>query len=114
MSYGHGTGLLGNYPSSGSRGHLGSSISDYPESGSSQLGYGNFESYDDYSHSYRDYEQEREMERYSMSRDHGYGGMGGYGHDRSEVRFTKRKKGSRTSTHYYMILDLEGTELTEM
>ncbi|XP_020370824.1 ribonucleoprotein PTB-binding 1 isoform X1 [Rhincodon typus] len=110
MSYGHGTGLLGNYPSSGSRGHLGSSISDYPESGSSQLGYGNFESYDDYSHSYRDYEQEsemerypisrnpglrgysrdrneeREMERYSMSRDHGYGGMGGYGHDRSEER----------------------------
>ncbi|XP_060710987.1 ribonucleoprotein PTB-binding 1 [Hemiscyllium ocellatum] len=110
MSYGHGTGLLGNYPSSGSRGHLGSSISDYPESGSSQLSYGSYESYDNYSHSYRDYEQEsemeryplsrnpglrgysrdrneeREMERYSMSRDPGYGGMGGYGQDQSEER----------------------------
>ncbi|XP_072346932.1 ribonucleoprotein PTB-binding 1 isoform X2 [Scyliorhinus torazame] len=114
MSYGQSTGLLGNYPSSISRGQQGSSISDYPESGSSQLSYGNFESYDDYNHSYRDYEQEgemeryppsrnpvprgysrdrneeRELERYSMSRDPGLGGMGGYARDRNEEREMER------------------------
>ncbi|XP_067877381.1 ribonucleoprotein PTB-binding 1 [Heterodontus francisci] len=114
MSYGHSTGLLGNYPSSSSRVQQGSGLSDYPESGSSQLGYGNFESYDNYSHSYRDYEQEREMERYplsrnsglrgysrdrneerelerySMSRDPGLGGIGGYGRDRNEERELER------------------------
>ncbi|XP_078387430.1 ribonucleoprotein PTB-binding 1 [Cetorhinus maximus] len=114
MSYGQSTGLLGNYPSSSSRVQQGSSISDYPESGNNQLGYGNFESYDDYNHSYRDYEQEREMERYalsrnpglrgysrdrneerelerySMSRDPGLGGMGGYGRDRNEERELER------------------------
>ncbi|XP_038640562.1 ribonucleoprotein PTB-binding 1 isoform X2 [Scyliorhinus canicula] len=114
MSYGQSTGLLGNYPSSISRGQQGSSISDYPESGSSQLSYGNYESYDDYNQSYRDYEQEgemeryppsrnpgprsysrdrneeRELERYSMSRDPGLGGMGGYGRDRNEEREMER------------------------
>ncbi|XP_078091110.1 ribonucleoprotein PTB-binding 1 isoform X2 [Mustelus asterias] len=99
MSYGHSTGLLGNYPSSMSRAPQGSSISDYPESGSSQLGYGNFDSYDDgyddsyddsyddYNHSYRDYEEEREMERYALSRNPG---LRGYSRDRNEERELER------------------------
>uniref|UniRef100_UPI00398EF6E8 ribonucleoprotein PTB-binding 1 isoform X2 n=1 Tax=Pristiophorus japonicus TaxID=55135 RepID=UPI00398EF6E8 len=114
MSYGHSTGLLGNYPSSSTRAQQGSSMSDYPESGSSQSGYGSYDSYDNYNQSYRDYGQGREMERYSVSRDPGMrgysrdrneemerysvprdpgmGGLGGYGRDRNEVNFTKERE----------------------
>lgn len=57
MSYGHSTGLLGNYPSSSPRIHHGSGIGDYPETGGSQSSYGSMENYDNYNHSYRDYGQ---------------------------------------------------------
>lgn len=116
MSYGHSTGLLGNYPSSSPRIHHGSGIGDYPETGGSQSSYGSMENYDNYNHSYRDYGQERErdmdhytasgdpryrgyardrsedreLERYSRSRDHGMGGMRSYGRDHSDEREMER------------------------
>ncbi|XP_072104612.1 ribonucleoprotein PTB-binding 1 isoform X1 [Mobula birostris] len=99
MSYGHSTGLLGNYPSSSSRIHHGSGIGDYPdypdypETGSKQSGYGSLESYDDY-HSYRDYEEERELEQYPPSSGPRYRG---YGRDRNEDRELERYSRSRDS-----------------
>ncbi|XP_059848296.1 ribonucleoprotein PTB-binding 1 isoform X2 [Hypanus sabinus] len=99
MSYGHSTGLLGNYPSSSSRIHHGSGIGDYPdypdypETESKQSGYGSLESYDDY-HSYRDYEEERELEQYPPSSGPRYRG---YGRDRTEDRELERYSRSRDS-----------------
>ncbi|XP_051898255.1 ribonucleoprotein PTB-binding 1 isoform X2 [Pristis pectinata] len=92
MSYGHSTGLLGNYPSSSPRIHHGSGISDYPEAGSKQSGYGSLENYDNYNHSYRDYGQERELEQYPPSCDPRFRG---YGRDRSEDRGLERYSRSR-------------------